>query len=110
MKQVDHLILIVALWKIIYKIKIIIIKAKLGPFKIDQEEQDLHKLSLHKTTHNKMESIEFNIFKIIMLKKSFKDRQQVKGLKELLHTRHLCPNTNFRNGEKNFGVSKIILE
>jgi hypothetical protein len=45
-----------------------------------------------------------------MLKKSFKDRQQVKGLKELLHTRHLCPNTNFRNGEKNFGVSKIILE
>jgi hypothetical protein len=45
-----------------------------------------------------------------MLKKSFKDRQQVKGLKELLHTRHLYPNTNFRNGEKNFGVSKIILE
>ena len=66
MKQVGHRILIVVLRKTIFKIKIIIIKAKPGHFKTDQEEQDHHKLSPIKTTHHKMESIEFSIFKIIM--------------------------------------------
>ena len=62
-------ILIVALWKTTFKIRIIIIKDKPGHFKIDQEVQDLLKLSLLKMKHNQMESTEYNIFKIIMLKK-----------------------------------------
>jgi hypothetical protein len=52
-----------------------------------------------------MEFIEYNTYKIITSKKLLLDKLLGKELKELHLMRHLYQNMNFKNGERNFGVS-----
>ena len=77
-----------------FKIKITIIKAKQGHYKIDREVQDHHKHKQLKMINLKMEFTEFNIYKIITSKKLYLDKLQAKELKELLRMRHHYQNMN----------------
>ena len=96
------------------KDKIIITKIRIEhrhqlPFLSQDSQEDNVHLRLKQLADQEMLVIwEYNICKIMVLKKLYRDKQQATASKKHLHMKHLFLEKNWKNGELNFGVSKIF--
>ena len=74
----------------------------------DSQEDNVHPKLKQLADQEMLVIWEYNICKIMVLKKLYRDKRQATASKKHQPMKHLFQETNWKNGELNFGVSYIL--